>query len=137
MRDPIAGMLDHQTFLRLTPAQVNNLISIDDKLHDDNKPLVSRLMTMRSGVRRDMAGRGAGRDSASSDARTGQRDSAEAIVRTIRHNVWRATSAADAVLTPEQLNSAAMLDRSAHRSERSHPGMGPGSRRGPGTDRGR
>lgn len=117
MHDPIARLLEHQTLLHLSPAQVNNIISIDDKLHNDNKPLVERLMAMRSGMRgmhRGWRGRGAGADTSHAAPSSAQRDSAMTIMRTLRENVWRATAAADAVLTPEQLTTAGNLDRAAH-----------------------
>ena len=115
MHDPVASLLDHQTALHLSAAQVNSIISIDNKLHADNKPLVERLMAMRQGMRRNRSqqqGGGAGGPVGPSSA---QRDSAMTIMRTIRENVWRATATANAVLTPEQLNTAGNLDRAAHR----------------------
>jgi hypothetical protein len=120
MHDPIARLLEHQTLLHLSPAQVNNIISIDDKLHTDNKPFLERLMAMRSEMRgmhrgwRGRGGRGAGADSGSAAPSTARRDSAMTIMRSIRQNVWRATAAADAVLTPEQLNTAGNLDHAGH-----------------------
>lgn len=121
MHDPIARLLEHQTLLHLTPAEVNSIIAIDDKLHNDNKPLVDRLMGMRAQMRdRERGWRGRGRDRADSASAggaapsRGQRDSVMTIIRTIRENVWRATAAADAVLTPEQLNTAGTLDPAAH-----------------------
>jgi hypothetical protein len=118
MQDPIARLLEHQTLLHLSPGQVNNIISIDDKLHNDNKPLVAQLMAMRSGTRgmhRGWRGRGAGADtSRAAGPSSARRDSVMTVMRTIRENVWRATAAADAVLSPEQLNTAGNLDRAAH-----------------------
>lgn len=120
MRDPIARLLDHQTLLHLTPAEVNSIIGIDDKLHNDNKPLIERLMAMRPMRGRAWGGRGHGRSGADTTAGPegavrARRDSAMAIIRSIRENVWRATAAADAVLTPEQLNAAGNLDPAGHR----------------------
>jgi hypothetical protein len=112
MHDPIARLLEHQTLLHLTPAQVNSIISIDDKLHSDNKPLFERLMAMHSSHRRT------GDQAAHTPPSAAERDSAMTVMRSARENVWRATAAADAVLTPEQLNTAGGLDRAGH------PGMG-------------
>jgi hypothetical protein len=117
MHDPVAQLLQHQTLLHLSVAQVNNIISIDDKLHNDNKPLVERLMAMRSemrGMHRNWRGRGAGADTSRAAPSSARRDSAMTIMRTIHENVWRATAAADAVLTPEQLTTAGNLDRAGH-----------------------
>jgi hypothetical protein len=121
MRDPVARLLDHQTLLRLTPAQVNSLISIDDKLHNDNTPLIQRLMAMRRELQAGN-GRSRGGNAGGVAPATGQRDSAMAIVRTIRENGWRATSAADAVLTAEQLATAATLDPASRRGRGGAPG---------------
>jgi hypothetical protein len=130
MHDPIARLLEHQTLLHLTPAQVNNIISIDDKLHSDNKPLVQQLMGMRMGGRRGPDGRFGGDEADQAAPSAAQRDSVSAIVRTVQENVWRATAAADAILTPDQLNTAGSLDQTGHMGMMSlRPGMGPG---GPG-----
>jgi len=117
MHDPIAKLLDHQTLLHLTPAQVNSIISIDDKLHSDNKPLMERLMAMHMGGRRGEGGSG-GADANHGPPSAARRDSVMTVMRTLHENVWRATAAADAVLTPEQLNTAGNLDHAGH------PGMG-------------
>ena len=118
MHDPVARLLDHQTYLRLTPTQVNSIISIDDKLHADNKPLMERLMAMH-GERRP-----GGTEATHTPPSAAQRDSAMTIMRSIHENVWRATASADAVLTAEQLNLAGSLDH-AGRAGR-HSGMSPG-----------
>lgn len=141
MHDPIARLLEHQTLLHLSLAQVNNIISIDDKLHNDNKPLVERLMAMRSemrGMHRGQRERGAGADSSGRAPSSARRDTAMTIVRTMRENVWRATAAADAVLTPEQLNTAGSLDHAAHpgpamlfRRQGQMPMLAPGGPDGP------
>jgi hypothetical protein len=128
MQDPIARLLGHQTLLHLTPAQVNSIISIDDKLHSDNKPLVQQLMGMRMrGRGRD--GRSGGDNAGHAPPSAGQRDSVMTIMRTVRENVWRATAAADAVLTPDQLNTAGSLDRAGHMGMMfRRPGAGPEGR---------
>ena len=50
MQDPIARLLDHQADLKLTTAQVNNLISIDDKLQADNSPMRQKLAGWRGSM---------------------------------------------------------------------------------------
>jgi hypothetical protein len=127
MQDPVARLLDHQTALHLSVAQVNNIIGIDNKLHADNKPLVERLMAMRAGMRRE-----AGASGAPTGPSAAQRDSAMSIMRSIRENAWRATAAANAVLTPDQLNTAGNLDRAPRPNvlfRTVPPGDGPGPNR--------
>jgi hypothetical protein len=124
MHDPIARLLQHQTLLHLTPAQVNSIISIDDKLHSDNKPLVQQLRGMRVGGRGRPDSHSGGDDA--DQASAAHRDSVVTIMRTVRENVWRATAAADALLTPEQLNTAGSLDRAGHMGMMFRPpGLGP------------
>jgi hypothetical protein len=124
MHDPVARLLDHQTALHLSPTQVNNIIAIDEKLHNDNKPLMEQLMAMH--MNRMHRG-GDGGDSANrAGPSTAQRDSAMTTMRSIRENVWRATAAADAVLTPEQLNTAGMLHRAGPPGIGMRRGMGNG-----------
>jgi len=115
MGDPVAQLLDHQAGLRLTAAQVNSLISIDEKLKTDNTPLRDRLMALRPA-------RGAKADSSNPAARIPQRDSAATIMQQMRENRWRAMNSAYAQLTEEQMGMV------AHRG-----GGGPG---GPGGFRG-
>jgi len=135
MRDPVATLLEHQTALHLSVVQVNNIIAIDNKLHADNKPLVERLMAMRPGMRRggprQEGGAGAGVGPTGPSA--AQRDSAMSIMQTIRENSWRATAAANAVLTADQLNTAGNFDRAARPAWRMGP---PGANRGPGAPKG-
>ena len=114
MGDPVAQLLDHQASLRLTAAQVNSLISIDEKLKTDNTPLRDRLMALRPA-------RGAKADSSNPAARIPQRDSAATIMQQMRENRWRAMNSAYAQLTDEQMGMVA------------HRGGGPG---GPGGFRG-
>jgi len=113
MRDPIARLLDRQADLRLTTAQVNSLITIDDKLQGDNRPLRQRLAGWRGSMGRgDMRNAGDRKrpDSAQMAAMRTMHDSAMTVFRTMRENAWRAQSAAYAVLTPEQLATAAQLE---------------------------
>jgi LTXXQ motif family protein len=100
MGDPVAQLLDHQAALRLTAAQVNSLISIDEKLKTDNTPLRDRLMALRPP-------RGAKADSSNPAARTPQRDSAATIMQQMRENRWRAMNSAYAQLTEEQMGMVA------------------------------
>ncbi len=100
--DPVAQLLDHQAPLKLTSAQVNSLISIDEKLIADNKPLRDRLMALRPPMGGD---RGKKPDSASVAARIPQRDSAAAVVQQMRENRWRAMNAAYGQLTEEQMSA--------------------------------
>jgi hypothetical protein len=110
MQDPVARLLDHQTALHLSAAQVNSIITIDNKLRADNKPLVQQLMAMREGMRRNRSQQqGGNAGGAPARPSSAQRDSAMTIMRTIRENTWRATAAANAVLTPDQLNTAGNL----------------------------
>ncbi len=101
MGDPVAQLLDHQAALKLTSAQVNSLISIDEKLIADNKPLRDRLMALRPAIDGD---RGKKPDSASAAARMAQRDSAGAVFQQMRENRWRAMNAAYGQLTDAQMS---------------------------------
>jgi hypothetical protein len=105
MGDPVAQLLDHQAALKLTPAQVNSLISIDEKLISDNKPLRDRLMALRPPMGGDRSKKP---DSATMAARRAarmpQRDSAAAVFQQMRENRWRAMNAAYGQLTEEQMN---------------------------------
>ncbi len=137
MHDPVARLLEHQTALHLSVAQVNNIIAIDNKLHADNKPLVERLMAMRSTMRRNRPhGQGeAGAGGGSTGPSAAQRDSVMSVMQTVRENVWRATAAANAVLTPDQLNTAGNLDR-AGRPNMMWRMAPPGGNRGGGAPKG-
>ena len=104
MGDPVAQVLDHQAALRLTPAQVNSLISIDEKLIADNTPLHDRLMALRPAMGGD---RGKKADSSNAAAHIPQRDSAAAIFQQMRENRWRAMNAAYGQLTEEQMGMVA------------------------------
>jgi LTXXQ motif family protein len=102
MGDPVAQLLDHQAALKLTSAQMNSLISIDEKLIADNRPLRDRLMALRPPMGGD---RGKKPDSASAAARIPQRDSAAAVFQQMRENRWRAMNAAYGQLTEEQMSA--------------------------------
>ncbi len=104
MGDPVAQVLDHQAALRLTPAQVNSLISIDEKLIADNTPLRDRLMALRPAMGGD---RGKKADSSNAAAHIPQRDSAATIFQQMRENRWRAMNAAYGQLTEEQMGMVA------------------------------
>jgi hypothetical protein len=117
MGDPVAQLLDHQAALKLTSAQMNSLISIDEKLMADNKPLRDRLMALRPPMSGD---RGKKPDSASMAARIPQRDSAAAVFQQMRENRWRAMNAAYGQLTEEQMSAVG----------RAGGGGGPGGFRG-------
>jgi hypothetical protein len=119
MQDPIARLLDHQAALHLTSAQVNNLIAIDDKLQADNRPIRQRMSSwhMAPGERRERGFFG-GRNKPDSaqiaammTARQAMHDSMTSVMRAIRENNWRATSAAYALLNADQINTAAQLER--------------------------
>jgi hypothetical protein len=109
MRDPVARLLDHQAVLRLTLTQVNGLIAIEEKLQADNRPLRDRLAELRP-PRHRHEGRQAVSDSSMTGARMAQRDSAATVWQTLRENEWRATNAAYAQLTDEQMRAAALLE---------------------------
>ena len=106
MGDPVAQLLDHQAALKLTPAQVNSLISIDEKMIADNKPLRDRLMALRPPMSAD---RDKKPDSATIAARMPQRDSAGVVFQQMRENRWRATNAAYGQLTDEQMSMVARV----------------------------
>jgi hypothetical protein len=135
MRDPVAQLLEHQAALRLTPAQVNSLISIDEKMIADNTPLRDRLMALRPAM-----GGGKKADSSNAAAHIPQRDSAATIFQQMRENRWRAMNAAYGQLTEEQMGMVAHMGggrpggfRGGFRGGRPGPGGGmPGGPQGPG-----
>lgn len=102
IRDPVAQLLDQQAALKLTAAQVNSLISIDEKLMADNKPLRDRLMALRPPMGGD---RDQKPDSANMAARVSQGDSAAAVFQQMRENRWRAMNAAYGQLTEDQMSA--------------------------------
>jgi hypothetical protein len=125
--DPIARLLDHQAALHLTSAQVNGLIAIDDKLQADNRPIRQRMSSWHM-AHPQWGGRGGGffggrnkPDSAQMAsmmaAHEAMHDSMTTVMRSIRENSWRATSAAYALLNADQINTAAQLE------SRGGPGM--------------
>ena len=139
-QDPVARLLDRQAALRLTPAQVTSLIAIDDKLQTDNRPMHQRLAGwMQSSGMRGSRERSKP-DSAQMAMRSTMRDSMMTVFRSIRENNWRATSAAYAVLTQEQLQTAAQLESPMNMLFRTRfggpggfgPGGGPAGGRGMG-----
>lgn len=129
MSDPVARLLDRQATLRLTAAQVNSLIAIDEKLIADNKPLRDRLMAWRPSWRRHGGGRGA--DTSNAGARAAQRDSAAAEFQQIRENQWRAANAAYAQLTDEQMRSVGRVEGGGWRDGGFGGPAGPGMSDGP------
>jgi len=129
MSDPVARLLDRQATLRLTAAQVNSLIAIDEKLIADNKPLRDRLMAWRPSWRRHGGGRGA--DTSNAGARAAQRDSAAAEFQQIRENQWRAANAAYAQLTDEQMRSVGRVEGGGWRDGGFGGPDGPGMSDGP------
>lgn len=109
MRDPVARLLDHQAILRLTSTQVNGLIAVEEKLQTDNRPLRDRLAALRP-PRHGRGGRQGTSDSSMTSTRMAQRDSAVTVWQMIRENEWRATNAAYAQLTDDQMRAAALLE---------------------------
>ena len=107
--DPVARLLDHQTYLKLSATQVNSLIAIDEKLHADNKPLMERL----GGFFHRGESREGNREQRREAPDPARRDSVVTIMTQLRENAWRANATADAVLSAEQLNLAGGLDHRA------------------------
>jgi hypothetical protein len=114
--DPVVAMLDKQVVLELTPAEVNQLITIHEQTIQQARPLHAKMTAL---VPKD---REAWRTMTPST-----RDSLGALMESMRVIRWRATSAATAVLTDGQREKAAHL---FERGGRGHGGQGWGRERG-------
>lgn len=123
MSDPAARLLDQQTLLQLDGAQVNQLIAIHEATRKQQRALAAQmraLMPRSSGERTPPA--------------PAQRDSLMSLMDAMRTMRWRATAAADSVLTPDQRREAARLATVRRSSMRGGNWNGlEGSRRGAGS----
>jgi hypothetical protein len=88
-QDAAARLLDHQTALQLSSAQVNQLIALHEATRSQERPVLDRLR---------------GLDHKS------QRDSAGALIDQLRLMRWREESSADSLLTDDQRRTAARLE---------------------------
>jgi hypothetical protein len=142
MSDPAARLLDEQSFLELSGAQVSQLITLHETTRRQMKAVTDQLRAMMPRMQGQNQGQAQGQRPQLSQS---QRDNLATLMDSLRTLRWRATSAADSVLTTDQRHTAmhlAMARRS--RMRRGWSGgrgmggrggmqrMGPGSRGGAG-----
>ncbi|HEY7877459.1 MAG TPA: Spy/CpxP family protein refolding chaperone [Gemmatimonadaceae bacterium] len=120
MSDPAARLLDQQTLLQLSGAQVTQLIAIHESSRKQQRALVDKVRSLFP------------RTQAQRQAPTAtQRDSMASLMDALRTARWRATSDADSVLTPDQRHEAARLEL-ARRASMRGSGQGRGGAGGGG-----
>lgn len=115
MSDPAARLLDRQAVLQLTGTQVDQLIAIHERTRRQMRAVRDKLQTLVPH-----------RDGNRTQPSAAQRDSLASLMDSMREIRWRATSAADSVLTPDQRKDVARFEMA--QMSRMH-GMGmPGMR---------
>ena len=125
MSDPAARLLDEQSMLQLSGVQVNQLIALHESTLKQTRAVADQI--------RAMFPRAQGQDQAQATRQRPQlsqqqRDNLATLMDSLRTIRWRATSAADSVLTADQRHVAmrlAMARRSRMRRGRfgAHGGM--------------
>jgi len=96
--DPVVQLLDKQIALQLTPAEVNQLIQIHEQSMQQGRSLRTKMIALMPKDR-----------DAWRSLTPATRDSLGALMESMRAIRWRATSAATAVLTDSQRQTAAHL----------------------------
>ena len=134
--DPAARLLDEQSLLQLSGAQVTQLIALHESTRKQSRAVMDQMRAMFPRPQ----GQAQGQPPAQRPQLTQeQRDNLATLMDSLRTIWWRATSAADSVLTADQRHMAvrlAMARRSSMRGGRGFGGglmrrMGPGGRGGP------
>jgi hypothetical protein len=119
--NPAAMLLDHQTELQLSGDQVTKLIALYESTRTEERALHDRMMALLPERPADGSERHMTPPSAPSP---GVRDSLVAIHEKWREAHWRATAAANAVLTPVQRQIAATLAARMHEVAMHHHHLG-------------
>lgn len=102
MFDRAARLLDEQSMLQLSGAQVNQLIALHESTRKETRAVMDQ---MRAMFPRHQGQTPAQRPNLSEQ----QRDSLATLMDSLRTIRWRATSAADSVLTTDQRHAAMRL----------------------------
>lgn len=117
MSDPAARLLDEQAMLQLSGAQVNQLIALHESTREQTRAVMDQI--------RAMFPRPQGQNQGEQPAQRPQlsqqqRDNLSTLMDSLRTIRWRATSAADSVLTADQRHVAMNLAM----ARRSRMGLG-------------
>lgn len=138
--DPAARLLDEQSLLQLSGAQVTQLIALHESTRKQSRAVLDQMRAMFPRPQGQAQGQAQGQTPEQRPQLTQQqRDNLATLIDSLRTIRWRATSAADSVLTADQRHMAvrlAMARRSRMRGGRGFGGgmmqrMGPGGRGGP------
>lgn len=135
MSDPAARILDEQSMLQLSGAQVSQLIALHESTRKEMKAVTDQLRAMMPRAQGQTQGQAAG--GRRPQLTQAQRDNLATLMDSLHTIRWRATSAADSVLTTDQRHVAMRLEM-ARRSRMRHSfgggrGFGGGMQRmGPG-----
>lgn len=139
MSDPAARLLDEQSLLQLSGAQVNQLIALHESTRKQTRAVMDQIRALFPRPQASAQGQApAKRPQLSAQ----QRDNLATLMDSLRTIRWRATSAADSLLTTDQRHAAMRLamDRltEMRRGPRGFGGwgrmmlrMGPGMHGGP------
>ena len=147
MSDPAARLLDEQSMLQLSGAQVSQLITLHESTRREVKAVTDQVRAQMPRPQGQNQGQGQAQGQRPQLTQA-QRDNLATLMDSLRTIRWRATSAADSVLTTDQRHVAMRLEMA--RRNRMHHGsgrgrgfggagmrrMGPGGRGGPGGMRG-
>lgn len=117
--DPAARLLDEQSMLQLSGAQVNQLIALHESTRKQTRSVMDQIRAMFPRPQGQNQGQPPAQRPQLSQQ---QRDNLATLMDSLRTIRWRATSAADSVLTTDQRHVAMNLAMA-----RRH-GMGRGGR---------
>lgn len=107
MSDPAARLLDEQSLLQLSGAQVTQLIALHESTRKEMKMVMDQLRAMMPRPQGQNQGQAQAQRPQLSQA---QRDNLATLMDSLRTVRWRATSAADSVLTTDQRHVAMRLE---------------------------
>lgn len=136
MSDPAARLLDDQSMLQLSGAQVSQLIALHESTRKEMKAVTDQLRSMMPRPQGQNQGQGQGQGERPQLTQA-QRNNLATLMDSLRTIRWRATSAADSVLTTDQRHVAMRLEMARRNRMRGFTGRGFGAgggmrRMGPG-----
>ena len=106
MSDPAARLLDEQSMLQLSGAQVNQLIALHESTRKETRAVMDQIRAMFPRQQAQTQGQTPAQRPTLSQQ---QRDNLSTLMDSLRTIRWRATSAADSVLTTDQRHAAMRL----------------------------
>lgn len=110
MSDPAARLLDQQSFLELSSAQVSQLITLHETTRQQMKAVTDQLRAMMPRTQGQSQGQNQGQSQGQRPQLSqSQRDNLATLIDSLRTIRWRATGAADSVLTADQRHRAMRL----------------------------